>query len=342
MKSCDHGSAEEEFLRGKHILVTGGAGFIGTNLVRALAAYPLKKLVVLDNLFSGRQENLVDLGSKIQFIEGSVEDYSLVRELVKDAEVIFHLAARNIIVSTIRPQDDFETNARGVFNVLEACREVGIERVVYTSSVSVYGNVVHLPIVEDDPVYPLNPYAASKLCGESYCHAYFETYGVPVTIVRYSNVYGPYQSPTNPYCGVVSKFIERSIKGQALLIHGDGEQTRDFTYVEDAVDATIRAATSPQALGETFNIGTGIEVSINRLAELVTGMIWGKGEAPRLEYVERRDIDNVRRRVISIERARRVLRWFPRFTLGDGLARTIEWIKCGSGTSNSPQGEGMV
>lgn len=332
-------SPMERFFADKRILVTGGAGFIGANLVTALQSYPVKELVVLDNLFTGRLENLKGSQSILRFVNGSVEDYGLVRELVGNADVVFHLAARNIIVSTTQPQEDFATNTQGTFNILEACRQVGVDKVVYASSVSIYGNVAHLPITENDLPYPLNPYAASKLCGESYCHAYFETYGVPVTIVRYSNVYGPFQSPTNPYCGVVSKFVERSMKGQALPIHGDGEQTRDFTYVEDAVDATLRAAVSPQAVGETFNIGTGTEVSINRLAELINEIVWGKDGCTHVEYVEKRDIDNVRRRVVSIEHARRVLRWFPRFTLREGLIKTVEWIKRESEAPQRRNGE---
>lgn len=324
--TVEHGVTTADALAGKRVLVTGGAGFIGTNLVRRLGSLPVKSLIVLDNLFTGCLENLEGIGQQVDFVNGSVENPEVVRQLVGSADIVFHLAARNIIVSTSCPYDDFESNTRGTFNILEACRNVGIERLVYASSVSVYGNPIHLPLDEDDMLYPLNPYAASKLCGESYCRAYFETYGVPVTILRYSNVYGPYQSPSNPYCGVVSRFIERAFGSQPLQIHGDGEQTRDFTYVEDVVDATIQACTSPQALGGTFNIGTGIELSINRLAELVSLMVVGPGVSPNVEHLDRRDIDNVRRRVVSIERARRVLRWSPKFSILAGLQRTVEWF----------------
>ncbi len=314
----------EEYFQDKRILVTGGAGFVGTNLVMALAKLQPRRVTVLDNLFTGKRENLA--GLDVEFINGDVNDFELVSELVKRSDMVFHLAARNIIVSTTDPQSDFATNTRGTFNVLEAARGSDVERVVYTSSVSIFGNAVHLPIDEEDQVYPLNPYGASKLCGESYCHAYYETYNVPVTIVRYSNVYGPYQFPANPYCGVISKFIEWASMGKPLQIHGDGEQTRDFTYVEDAVEATIRAAVKPQALGGTFNVGTAIEVSINQLAKTVLEVVDG-GRTSSLQYVQKRDIDNVRRRVLSIERSRRVLRWSPSYTLREGLRKTWEWAR---------------
>ena len=313
-----------DYFRGKRILVTGGAGFVGTNLVLALSKLEPKKITVLDNLFTGKRENLI--GLDLQFIRGDIGDFELVQDLVRQSDVVFHLAARNIIVSTKEPQKDFSTNTGGTFNILEAARSSNVERVVYTSSVSIFGNAVHLPIDEDDEVYPLNPYAASKLCGESYCHAYFETYNVPVTIVRYSNVYGPFQLPTNPYCGVISKFIDRGAKGAPLQIHGDGEQTRDFTYIADAVEATVRAASSPQALGGTFNVGTAVEISVNHLARTILEVVFGGKSTSVIEYIQKRDIDNVRRRVLSIERSRRVLRWSPRYTLRDGLTKTWEWV----------------
>lgn len=318
------------FYTGKKVLVTGGLGFIGTNLVLKLDSLPVSKIVVLDNLFTGQRRNLNLFSSKCTFVEGCVEDYRLLLDLVKQVNVVFHLAARNIIVSTKNPSADFDTNARGTFNLLEACRQAGsVERVVYTSSASVYGNPTHLPVSENDAVYALNPYAASKASGESYCQAYFETYQVPTVIVRYSNVYGVHQSPAQPYSGVISKFIFSALRGDSLTIHGDGEQTRDYTFVDDTVLATVHAAWSPQAIGGTFNVGTGVEVSVNQLAHIIREAVAAEmGTSPvGLVHVERRDIDNVRRRVMSIEQARRVLRWFPSFTLREGICRTIRWVK---------------
>jgi len=305
---------------GKRVLVTGGAGFVGSNLASRLVDIGAH-VVVLDNFFTGYKENLA--GLPVELVEGDVEDSLLVRRLVSSVEYVFHLAVRNIIVSTKEPVKDFTTNVGGTINVLEAClaEKSHIKRLVYTSSVSVYGNARYLPVNEDDPKIILNPYAAGKLSAENYCMAYFETYGLPVSIVRYSNVYGPNQRPENPYCGVISKFISNALAGAPLRIYGDGEQTRDFTYVDDAVEATIRAAlVSP---GLVFNVGSGVETSINTLARLI---IEETGSQCAIEYVDKRDIDDVRRRVVNIELARHFLRWSPMVSLRKGIKRTVEWV----------------
>ena len=171
---------------------------------------------------------------------------------------------------------------------------------------------------------PLSPYAASKLGGENYCFAFHESYDLPVAVVRYSNVYGEGQRPDNPYCGVVSKFFAAAYVDRPLAIHGDGQQTRDFTYIDDAVDATLRAGFVPRAIGEVFNVGTGIETSINELAMLVAE---AAGRQARIEHIDRRDIDNIRRRVVNIEKARRMLRWAPQISLPRGLAMTAHWLE---------------
>jgi len=245
----------------------GGAGFVGSVLTDTLVEEEAR-VTVLDDLFTGRKENLRFL-KKIQFVQGSVTDLDLVNRLVKKSDLVFNLAVRNIIVSTKSPQLDFQVNTGGMFNVLIAAKNHGVERIIYTSSVSIYGNARHLPIDEEDRWSILNPYAASKLSGENYCSAFYESYGIPVTIVRYSNVYGINQSPQNPYCGVVSKFFDQIMENKDPLIHGSGEQTRDFTYVTDAVEATLLASLVPKALGEVFNVGTGKETSINELVQKI-------------------------------------------------------------------------
>jgi len=308
-------------LENARVLVTGGAGFIGSNLVRRLIREGAV-VTVLDDLFTGRLENLPRKG--YEFVQGSVCDPAVVDRLVGEAEVVFHAAARNIVVSTRNPREDFETNIGGTLNVLLAARAAAnrVKRVVYTSSTSVYGNPRYLPINEDDHLSLLTPYAVSKLGGENYCMAFFESYSVPTTAVRYSNVYGPGQDPANPYCGVVAKFIECLTGGRAPVIHGDGEQTRDFTFIDDAVEATVLAAQSDRALGEVFNVGTGVETRVNELAALLTRIL---GLDLQPEHTNRRDIDNIRRRVVNIEKTRRTLRWVPAMTLENGLRATVRW-----------------
>ena len=310
---------------GRRVLVTGGAGFVGGSLVRRLTDAGAR-VTVLDDLFTGRSE-VVPTGA--QLVVGSVVDEALVRELVADASVVFHLAARNIIASTKDPREDFATNIGGTLNVLLAARDLKVDRVVYTGSTSIYGNPRSIPINEDDAPVALSPYAVSKLGGELYCNAFYENYGVPVSVVRYSNVFGIGQRPDNPYCGVIGKFFAAAIDGRPLQVHGDGEQTRDYTYIDDAVDATLLAAIRPRAEGEMFNLGTGIETSVNELAAKIGRAV---GVDVEIVHIDRRDIDNIRRRVVNIEKARRMLRWSPQVTLSEGLSRTADWMRTASGT----------
>ena len=322
-------SAERSF-GGRRILVTGGAGFVGGALTQKLVEAGAR-VTVLDDLFTGKAETIP---TGAEFVEGSVTDSRLVDELVGANSLIFHLAARNIIASTANPRDDFLTNIGGTLNILLAARMSKVDRIVYSGSASVYGNPRSIPINEDDFLVPLTPYAVSKLGGENYAQAFYESYGMPTTSVRYSNVYGPGQRPDNPYCGVVSKFLADAHANRPLSVHGDGEQTRDYTYIDDAVEATMLAAIRPRAEGEVFNVGTGIETSVNEL-----GLAIGRAlDIPvELRYIDRRDIDNIRRRVVNIEKARRMLRWTPQVTLETGLSRTAEWF-VRSGMAEQPSG----
>jgi UDP-glucose 4-epimerase len=309
-------------LRDRRVLVTGGAGFVGASTVAQLLALG-GNVTVLDDFFTGRLENLPPESSKLRVVRGSVTDEELVRDLVAATDYVFHMAARNIIVSTKNPRDDYATNIGGTLNVLMAARGSSVCRVVYTSSASVYGNARYLPINEDDATNMLSPYAVSKYGGENYCKAFFESYAVPITCVRYSNVYGPMQHPENPYCGVVAKFFSAAMAGQPPVIHGDGEQTRDYTYIADAVEATLLAAVSPRAEGQVYNVGTGRETTVNNLAERIIRI---SGQDLRPRHLDRRDIDNIRRRVLNIEKARGELRWVPETTLENGLRATHDWL----------------
>lgn len=308
--------------QGKRVLITGGAGFVGSNVTERVARCG-GRVTVLDDLCTGSRDN-IDPGVDYRFVEGSVTDEALVLRLVKEADLVIHMAARNIIVSTKNPRDDYAVNIGGTLNVLLAARECGVERMVYTSSASIYGNPRIVPISEDERPLTFSPYAVSKLAGENYCYAFYETYSVPVAVVRYSNVYGPKQSPNNPYCGVVAKFMDAVARGEAPQVHGDGQQTRDFTYVDDAVDGTLLTLLSPKAEGRVFNLGTGTETRIIELIAML-GRLYGRDVAVR--HIDRRDIDNIRRRVLNIERIRTSLRWQPQVSLEEGLRRTLEWFR---------------
>lgn len=312
-----------EIVPGKKVVVTGGAGFVGSNIVRRLLREGAK-VVVLDDFYTGNESNLPVGDANLEIVKGSVTDFELTRDVVRGAISVIHEAARNIIVSTRNPREDYEVNIGGTLNVLLAVRECNVPRMVYASSASVYGNPRYLPINEDDSTNMLSPYAVSKFAGENYCKAFYESYGLSTSMVRYSNVYGLAQRPDNPYCGVIAKFFEMAMAGQAPRIHGDGEQTRDFTYIDDVVDATLLAGFSPKAEGQVYNVGTGRETSVNQLARLII-QITGAGVEP--EYVDRRDIDNIRRRVVNIEKIRRELRWSPSVTIEKGLRNTYQWLK---------------
>ncbi len=322
VQKTEHLSRLESLFDGQNVLVTGGAGFVGSGAVSRLLEFGAR-VTVLDDFYTGLESNLPPAGPSLEIVRGSVTDADIVTRLVGAADYVLHMAARNIIVSTRNPREDYATNIGGTLNVLMAAREGHVRRVVYTSSASVYGNPRYLPINEDDATNMLSPYAVSKYGGENYCKAFFESYGLPVTAVRYSNIYGPSQRPENPYCGVVAKFFAAAMSDRTPVIHGDGEQTRDYTYIQDAVEATLLAAISPRAEGQVYNVGTGRETTVNQLAERI---IRFSGRDMRPQHIDRRDIDNIRRRVLNIEKARRELRWVPETTLDAGLRATHDWL----------------
>jgi len=330
----------DKYIYNKNFLVTGGAGFIGSNIVGTLLNYN-GNVIVFDNFFTGDRDGLefvvqdythnyqilIDK-KQLVIVRGSVELENL-DSYVEWADYVIHLAARNIIASTKDPEADCHSNILGTIRVLEACKKYK-KRVVYSSSASVYGNPLIIPTPEESLVHTFSPYAVSKLAGENYCKAYYETWGLETSVVRYSNIYGFGQIPTNPYVGVISRIFEALYGGKEFFIHGDGLSTRDYTYIVDAVEGTLYTLFSPKSVGESFNLGTGVGISVKELVkESIEAAleIWGeRAHILKIQYVDRRDIDNVRHRVMNIEKIRTRLGWVPTITLSQGLRKTAKYI----------------
>lgn len=308
-------------IRGQRVLVTGGLGFCGWNLTRFLAEQLNCRVTVLDDCSNATPPAEVPHG--VTIVIGDVREETVFAPLIRENPWVFHLACRTILTCGADPESDLEVNALSTLRMLEFLRRerpAGFQRFLYTSSTSIYGNCRHLPADELDPPNILNHYAASKLLGEQYTLLYHAAYDVPTVCVRYSNVFGPGQSTRNPYCGVIGKFLDAAATGAPLTVHGDGEQTRDYTYISDAVEATVLAAAAPKALGDLFNIGTGVETSVNTLASEINALFANVSD---VLYIDRRDIDNIRRRSLSPEKIRVRLGWIPQVSLRAGLRRTV-------------------
>ena len=315
-----------EKIKGKNILVTGGLGFVGHNLVKTLLHEYGCTVISVDNCANSSEAVLGEDINKVEFHKISVLDTDKLFPLLKGVNYIFHLACKQISASGTDPLDDLRVNAESTLLLLEYIRHnelPSLESFVYTSSCSVYGSSTRLPICEDDATYVLSNYAATKLLGENYALIYNKAYDIPTSCVRYSNVYGFGQSPRNPYCGVLGKFVHNALTGQNLAIFGDGEQTRDYTFITDAVSATILSAVHPKAIGDIFNVGTGTETSVNTLAKLINEKVGNLN----IENVPERDIDNIRRRSIDIEKIHQRLEWSPKINMQKGIELTIDWYK---------------
>ncbi len=313
-------------ITGKKVVVTGGLGFVGHNLVKKLVNEYQCDVTVVDDCSNSSPAVLNEIKDRVKINIISILDDKNFFPLLDDAQYIFHLACIQIGLATSQPFLDLHVNGEGTLKILDYLqqnRSEKLERILYTSSASVYGSNTKLPLEEDDPKNVLSHYAASKLLGENYMNVYNVTFDLPVTIVRYSNVYGYGQSPRNPYCGVLGKFVHNALTGAPLKVFGDGEQTRDYTFIEDALTATILAAVHPKGLGETYNIGTSVETSVNKLVDHIKAM----GISSSVEYVPERDIDNIRRRVISVSKIQKELGWYPGYNINKGLDETIKWYK---------------
>lgn len=313
-------------IRGKRALVLGGLGFVGRNLVNTLVNDFGCLVICLDNRVNSISENHLKIEESVTVLYEDVRNLNKWKHLLFEVDYVFHLACIQIAHSAKQPIEDLDVNARSVLEILELIkteRIYNIQRFIYTSSCSVYGYSSKLPITETDPINPLSHYASTKYLGERYTMLYNQMYSIPTATVRYSNVYGYGQTPQNPYCGVLGKFIHQALNNIPVTVVGDGEQTRDYTFISDAVCATILCSTHPKAIGNVFNIATTIETSINSIVQSLRQF------KPDLEVqrIPDRDIDNIRRRVIDFEKIRQTLGWAPLITLNEGLEKTINWYQ---------------
>ena len=300
-------------------LVTGGAGFIGSHLVAALCERG-ESVRVLDNFSSGKRQNLAPLASRVEVVEGDLRDEEAVRRAVAGVDVVFHEAAVPSVPRSIAdPVTTFAANVTGTLNLLLAARDAGCRRVVFASSSSVYGDTPVLPKVETMTPNPLSPYAVSKLSGEQLCVVFSRIYGLETVALRYYNVFGPRQDPTSQYAAVIPKFISALASGGTPVVYGDGEQSRDFTYVANVVDANLRAAVATGVAGRVFNVASGQAVTVNAMLRAVARSV---GTEPRAEYAPPRAGD-IRDSLADVTAAREALGYEVTVPFAEGLERTV-------------------
>ncbi|MBC7248221.1 MAG: SDR family oxidoreductase [Actinobacteria bacterium] len=303
------------------VLVTGGAGFIGSNLALRLLEEGAR-VKVLDDLSTGRMENLEEAKDDIEFIRGDIRDEGLLERTLKGVEVVFHQAALPSVPRSIEdPLTTHQVNTTGTLTLLLAAREAGVRRVVYASSSSVYGDSPTLPKVEDMPPDPKSPYALSKYAGERYCQLFTRIYGLETVSLRYFNVFGPRQDPTSQYAAVIPRFITGILSGKGITIYGDGKQTRDFTYVENAVQANLKAALAEGAAGEVFNVACGKSITVHELALFLMDEL---GREVPIEWAPPRP-GEVRDSLASITKALNGLAYTPAFDVRQGLKKAVAW-----------------
>jgi len=323
-------------------LVTGGAGFIGSHVVEALYRRG-ERVRVLDNLATGSLRNLEDalglgrgslglpppdrtvaVADRCEFVLGDIRDLEVLRRACQGVDCVIHEAAlRAVPRSVADPLSTNEVNVTGTLRLLVAAREAGVRRVVFASSSSVYGASLEVPKVETMTPAPVSPYAVSKLAGEHYCRVFYELYGLETVSLRYFNVYGPRQDPASEYAAVIPKFIALALEGKPLEVHGDGHQSRDFTYIEDAVQATLLAATAPEVGGAVLNVGAGSTHSVLDLVRTLEAIL---GRRLEVRHTSPRPGD-VRITLADIASARRRLGYEPRVPLEEGLRRTVAFVR---------------
>lgn len=305
-------------------LVTGGAGFIGSNIAAALASKGAR-VRIIDNLSTGHAENLNEIGGDIDFVEASVADEDALHRALEDVELVFHEAAIPSVPRSVEdPQSTHVASVDATFQLLLACKERRVRRVIYAASSSAYGDQPTLPKREDMLPDPLSPYAVAKLVGEYYCQVFTRVYGLETISLRYFNVFGPRQDPSSQYSGVISRFISALLSDQKPVIYGDGEQSRDFTYIDNVVNANFKAAETNRGIGSTINIANGERISLNQLLGVVKELTGRKDV--EAEYQKPRAGD-VMHSLADISRARDLLGFEPQVGLREGLQLTIDWWK---------------
>jgi len=302
-------------------LVTGGAGFIGSNTVDELVRRG-HSVAVLDDLSTGQERNLAASRDRIDFFRGSINDPEIVQQACRGADYVLHLAARTSVPRSVKePAETNRINADGTIRVLLAARDAGVRRVVFSGSSSVYGETPTLPKREDMPPAPISPYGVSKLIGELYGQVFHRVYGLEFVALRYFNVFGPRQDPGSPYSGVLSLFITCMQKGAPPTVYGDGQQSRDFTFVENVVQANLLACETPGVAGMVFNAGTGCRYTLSQTLALLEKFA---GRPSRAEYVQPRSGDILDSQA-DISLARQKLGYNPQVGFEEGLRRTWEW-----------------
>ena len=305
-------------------LVTGGAGFIGSHIASALVASGAR-VRILDDLSTGHRENVEEIGGDIDFVQGSVADEALLRRVLEGVELVFHEAAIPSVPRSVdNPRQTHTASVDGTFSLLVAAREKKVRRLIYAASSSAYGDQPTLPKSEEMSPDPLSPYAVAKLVGEYYARVFTRVYGLETFSLRYFNVFGPRQDPGSQYSGVVSLFISALSTNNRPVIYGDGEQSRDFTYIDNVVDANLKAASATGGLGQVINIANGERITLNQLLQELKDLT-GRSEI-EADYRESR-IGDVRHSLADISRARQILGYEPLVGLRDGLRRTIDWWK---------------
>jgi nucleoside-diphosphate-sugar epimerase len=304
-------------------VVTGGAGFIGSNTVDELVRRG-HSVVVLDDLSSGKEENLAEVRNKITLIKGSITDIEVVRKAMHEAEYVLHLAARTSVPKSVKdPIETNKVNIDGTLNVLVAARDAKVKRFVFAASSSAYGETPTLPKTEKMVPQPISPYGVTKYVGELYAQTFGRCYGLENVSLRYFNIFGPRQDPSSPYSGVLAKFCSAFLEETPPMIFGDGEQTRDFTYVDNAVQANLLACEAPNVSGKTFNVGIGGRFSLNQTVALLNKI---SGQNLEAKYEPARDGD-IRDSQADISQIREFLGYEPMVGFEEGLQRTFEWYR---------------